>query len=258
MNTETIKVIRTLFGSDKVGLKTIGIFLIFTIIAGWLPDGFISLIGFIAKPVKDSSEYIVPAIQIIFPIISFIVLFYSLRHIVKTHELTVKIEERPPTAKALILFLSENKNSKECNAISSIDEMKSNWQMPLIALNYHASSLSAVKVITSVESGQQFDEFKDTVQKLLPNLDTSMIKKHKNDINFENGESVFEALDTVYKELIAQIIKKEYIYIDLTGGTKVVALAGSIFALPEGKMVEYVSTTDKKVRLYDLQYNPNK
>jgi hypothetical protein len=36
MNNELINVTKTLFGTDKVGLKTISIFLTFSIIAGWL------------------------------------------------------------------------------------------------------------------------------------------------------------------------------------------------------------------------------
>lgn len=250
MNNEIINIIRTLFGSDKVGVKTISVFLLFSIIAGWLPDGIVALYQ---ANTKANTAWM----QIGFPLAAFIGLFYWLRHVANTHELVVKIEEQPSSAKALILFLSENKNANECQDIASIAEMKSNWQMPLIALDYHAKSLSTVKIITSLESGKQFDAFRDAAHKLLPDMDSSKIEKYSTEINFEDGEAVFEALNILYKDL-SDTVKKHSIYIDLTGGTKVVALVGSIFALPEDRTVQYVSTTDKKVRLYDLQYHPNK
>jgi CRISPR-associated protein (Cas_Cas02710) len=172
-------------------------------------------------------------------------------------ELTVKIEPKPSTAKALILFLSENKNYQQCESASSIAELENNnWQMPLIAIDYHEKSLESVYFITSAESGRQEELFKKAVKKFIPQIDSLIIKKHSDDINFEDGKEIFESLDFAYKQLIAQGLKKELIYIDLTGGTKVVALVGSIFALPEDRVVQYVSTKDKEVRLYDLQYHP--
>jgi hypothetical protein len=251
MNNDIINIIRALFGSDKVGIKTISIFLLFSIIAGWLPDGIVEV--FKANFADTNTAWI----QIGFPLLAFIGLFVWLRHVANTHELTVKIEDQPSSAKGLILFLSESKNTKEYQEVASIAEMKSNWQMPLIALSYHANSLSAVKIITSSESSRQFEEFKAAVSKFLPDFDMAKIEKYPDEIHFEDGESVFKALDTLYKEL-TETIKKHSIYIDLTGGTKVVALVGSIFALPEDRTVQYVSTTDKKVRLYDLHYNPHK
>jgi len=251
MSNEFINIIRTYFGTDKVGIKSILLVSSLFLISAWLPDGIVTIFSIFCP--KISTAWL----QVGIPFIMIFTAFFWFRHIADTHELSVKIDEKPSSAKALILFLSENKNPKEYQCISSIDEMKSNWQMPLIALNYHAISLSTVKIVTSFESGKQFEEFKNTVHKLLPNFEVSMINKYHNEINFENAESVFKTLDIIYTELLTHI-KKESIYIDLTGGTKVVALAGSIFALPEDRTVQYVSTTDNKVRLYDLQYHPNR
>ncbi len=251
MNNELINVVKTLFGTDKIGIKTIGIFLLFSIIAGWLPDGIIAIFSAYFKDTNTAW------LQIGFTFVAFLGLFIWLRRVADNIELAVKVDINPASAKGLILFLSENKtNIKEYEQVTKISDMKTNWQMPIMAIDYHKNSLSKLIIITSKESNYQMQDFKEAIKSLISDFDLSRLECYENTINFEDANEVFNALEISYNKLISEAIKKEQIYIDLTGGTKVVALTGSIFALPEDRVVQYISTTDRKVRLYDLQYHP--
>ena len=49
--------------------------------------------------------------------------------------------------------------------------------------------------------------------------------------------------------------KEDDIVFDVTGGQKVIAIAGAMFAIPNDRHLQYVSTNDYSVRHYDLIYS---
>lgn len=242
MNAEIIQIIKTLFGSTKVGFKTVSIFLLFALVTAWLPDGIIAIL--------DGKFEFAPIVQVVSPLIILIGLWFWLRRVADSSELNVIVDDSPLPAKALILFLSSNKDEREFERVSSIEEIKSNWKQPLRSMYYHKEYLKTVFVLTSPSSYEQKESFEATVKKVIPN---AVELNFANPVDFEDAKGIFESLKASYESLKANGFRKSEIYIDLTGGTKVATIAGAIFALPEDRVVQYV-TNDGKVKLYDLEY----
>ena len=53
------------------------------------------------------------------------------------------------------------------------------------------------------------------------------------------------------------MFKEDDIVFDVTGGQKVIAIAGAMFAIPNDRHLQYVSTNDYSVKHYDLTYIKN-
>ena len=145
-----------------------------------------------------------------------------------------------------------------------------NWRMPLEAVNHHAQKLAFVVVIASSGEGgsaKQLGEFKALLDTVFPNLAFRLVALEecfsdkgdkaafKDGVDFEvEPERLATATNAAYEYLRIQGLRPTDILIDITGGLKVPTVVGSAVALAEGRRIQYVSTRDYHVRVYDVSY----
>lgn len=143
------------------------------------------------------------------------------------------------------------------------------WRMPVEAIAYHQGRLRHVIVITSHSrdnnpgSHEQFTLFRDLVRTLFPGdlevLDLSACGTgHTARLDFEQDiDGLTQATDDAFRLLSeGKGLRAGDILIDVTGGTKPSTIAGASVALAEGRRVQYVSTSDYRIRTYDVTYEP--
>ena len=75
--------------------------------------------------------------------------------------------------------------------------------------------------------------------------------------NFEDAKSVYKFLESVYRQLKQEGFMEDDIVFDVTGGQKAISIAGAMFAIPNDRHLQYVSTSDYTVKHYDLTYMQN-
>lgn len=257
-NRELQKIVVSLLGSSLLGVKA---FLIITGVAvffAWLPDGMSALLDKIfggeifSWSTKDGTMLV--------QILGSIAIFLLVRQIIPKSVASVDIDinDKPKEAKALVLFLSPNSTGEEELAnFKSLEEFKSgNYFMPLTAIDYHKDKLAKLVIACSSKSFLDKDKFLKCVRKIFgDNIANNAIVKDIGD--FEKAKSVYEFLENTYDELKKGGFKEDDIVFDVTGGQKVVSMAGAMFAIPNDRHLEYVSTTDYKVKHYDLTYMQN-
>ena len=145
-----------------------------------------------------------------------------------------------------------------------------NWRMPLEAVDHHAPKLAFMVVIASSGkdgSIKQLSEFKALLDTVFPNpafrlvaLEDCFSDKDdklafKDGLDFEvEPERLATATNAAYEYLRRQGLRQSEILIDITGGLKVTTVVGSAVALAEGRRIQYVSTRDFEVRVYDVSY----
>ncbi|MGH8563127.1 MAG: hypothetical protein ACREXW_03210 [Gammaproteobacteria bacterium] len=191
------------------------------------------------------------------------------------------IEDNSPTqVRGLILFLSVigteyGKQIKEVVSTGlTLDSFRQSfgrlaWRMPVEAIAYHRSRLRHVVVITSHHrdnhpgSHEQLALFRDLVRALFPGdlevLDLSACGTGQTaGLDFEQDiDGLTQATDNAFRLLTeGRRLRPADILIDVTGGTKPSTIAGASVALAEGRRVQYVSTSDYRIRTYDVTYEP--
>ena len=145
-----------------------------------------------------------------------------------------------------------------------------NWRMPLEAVNHHAPKLAFMVVIASSGedgSAKQLGEFKASLDTVFPNPAFRLVDladcfsdegdkvAFKDGVDFEvEPERLATATNAAYEYLRRQGLRPSDILIDITGGLKVTTVVGSAVALAEGRRIQYVSTRDFEVRVYDVSY----
>ena len=145
-----------------------------------------------------------------------------------------------------------------------------NWRMPLEAVDYHTPDLAFVVVIASSGEGgsvKQLGEFKALLDTVFPNPAFRLVALEdcfgdegdkvafKDGVDFEvKPERLATATNAAYEYLRRQGLRPSDILIDITGGLKVPTVVGSAVALAEGRRIQYVSTRDYHVRVYDVSY----
>lgn len=250
-NREAQKIVASFLGSNTLSFRGIGIALILMVIASWLPDGFIEVIS----GVKEEDKLKV-YLQLGIAIVLLTGLIAWIKNSAKYYipSVDIDIDISPQASKVLILFLSSNPKAHDALLANDIDDLGyNNFRMPLLALDYHKSRLQKVLVLCSKDS--PYAVFKQAVQKFLPELDSSKLEQVSDSLDFEDGNAVYEQLERLYQSLSLAKFKHKDIMLDITGGTKIVTLASAIFAIPNDKELEYVSTFDYQVKTYDIRYN---
>ena len=239
----------TAFGTLELNLKTVLIFITLLFPLAWIPDG-------IGNILDDPPKYTLGAIQLgsSFFIILIWVVIANRNKIDPSQNMDVQVEESRG-AKGLILFLSSNPKHMDCLIQNSIDDISNNYKMPLVALRHHADSLQKVVVIASSASFSEYAIFYKVVEKFLPEIAPKLSLHFKNDLDFEDAETIYDSLSSVYNEMKINIKKEKDIFIDVTGGQKIISIVGAIFALPLDRNIQYVSGTNYQVKLYDIRYN---
>lgn len=187
-------------------------------------------------------------------------------------ELTVDIEQddNPPQSRALIMFLSpigEDRTwltAQETRGVitetSYRERFKKSWRMPVEAIAYHLGRLDKIVIIPSIDApgkndGTHHDAelFKTTIRSALP-ADKRLAIEIVEPADFEGAKELADRLHEVFTQLVAAGYKEDEIIVDITGGQKVPAAAGTVVALGKDRSIQYVSTRDYKVRSYNITY----
>ena len=231
--------------------QTFLLLVIFAIAISWIPDGLSSVLSqFIPK------NYF-PYIQFLTGFGLLLILFFIGNHFMKKKLPNLEIISEPPAKKKnLILFLSPSGDVSQINSFEDFKNIRTPWQMPVVAIRYHLPELKNVYVILSSRSKTQFEDFVLLIKKLFPeqNLNIVPIGLDKN-IDFENMEELKEIIEQTY-----DLIKRKYkskdkeIIIDITGGQKLVSIVGALQTLIKDREFQYVSTSDYNVKSFDIRY----
>jgi hypothetical protein len=149
---------------------------------------------------------------------------------------------------------SQNSPDKN-NFINLIDQ--TNWKMPYLAVKHHHPNLNKVYVITSHKDGssQEFELFKQLFEYIFEK-NNLIEEKISGGINFEDIKKVFDEIENIFQEPGFLKKKKSSLLIDITGGQKTTSIAAAVATLSMGRKFQYISTTDFKVKTYDVGYFP--
>jgi len=183
----------------------------------------------------------------------------------------------PPRARALILYLSalyEEQFDELAGAIDSLDGLDAfrarhgglNWRMPIEAIAHHRAHLSRIVLVCSGDeprrpgSASQRLLFEQLVKRCFPDCEFT-IEVAEDDhrgadrgIDFNDIDAVVRLTDTAFERLVEKArIAPADILIDITGGSKLCSVAGSVVALAEGRRMQYV-TGQYQVRVQDVSY----
>ena len=252
------KIIVSLLGSSLLERKAFFIIAGVLLFFAWLPDGMSSLLDkiFGGEILKWSAKDGTMAVQIL----GSIVIFCAIKHIIpkSVPNVDIDINDRPKKAKALVLFLSYNWEANNSLKLMKIEEFgeKNNYRMPLTAIDYHKQRLKKIIVACSEKSHGDRDKFLKCVQNLFGKelADMANVRYIK---NFEDAKSVYKFLESVYSQLGQEGFTEDDIVFDVTGGQKAISIAGAMFAIPNDRHLQYVSTSDYTVKHYDLTYMQN-
>ena len=257
-NRELQKIVVSLLGSSLLGYRAFFIIAGVLLFFAWLPDGMSSLLDkiFGGEILKWSAKDGTMAVQIL----GSIFIFWIIRRIISKSipNVDIEINDRPKVAKALVLFLSRNdSDEEEILKFKTIDEYgRDNYRMPLKAIDYHKQELKNIIVVCSEQSFGDKDKFLKCVQNLFGKelADMANVRYIK---NFEDAKSVYKFLESVYNQLKQEGFMEDDIVFDVTGGQKAISIAGAMFAIPNDRHLQYVSTSDYTVKHYDLTYMQN-
>lgn len=254
-NASQFRSAKRIFG-DIMSKDNIVFILAAAFIFAWLPDGISGLIQAFSKNDATRVDYILPLFQ---TIVSGIMTFGMLYWFKKNYsQLETTIKANPVSERKeenLIIFLSFLQkqifeSTIQFTTFNDLDDRHS-WIMPYKAIDHHIDVLKNLYVIPSFESNEQYKYFKNFVE----NTYAKNITIHQlSPIDFENIHEVYEAVDHAYALIQSEGWKNEHIVLDITGGQKVTSIVGSAFALGYGRRFQYVSTRDKSVHAYDLEY----
>lgn len=252
-NRELHKIFVSFLGSNAISKKGIAMIVMIVVSFAWLPDGLSALFDkffggeFLKWEFKDGT--------MLCQILGAIFMLYTVMKMIpkKVADVDISINEAPKKAKALVLFLSKNDRADDDINLKTINDFKSNYKMPLVAINYHKDRLEKIVLVCSKESFNQKDKFIKCAESIFGNHLSNMMDTKCID-SLEMAKDVYDCLEQIYKDLKDSKIDEKEIVFDVTGGQKVVGIAGAIFAIPNDRHLQYVSTTDYKVRYYDLTY----
>ncbi|MBE3606709.1 hypothetical protein CCAL13119_07100 [Campylobacter sp. RM13119] len=254
-NRENKKAIISLLGSSLSDPKAVAIVVGVAIFFSWLPNGISVLLDKILKGDFSFGGSEVAALTQV--AIALTILFFIKRAIPKNlDDVDISINPTPQLARALVLFLSKNPKAEESTLFYNLFGFEGNYKMPLEAINYHKEKLDSIIVVCSDESIKQKDYFIRCVinifgEDMAKKIDTRLVP------DLEQAKEVYDFLEKIYEELKTKGISEGDIVFDVTGGQKAVSIAGAMFAIPNNRHLQYVSTTDYKVKHYDLIYAKN-
>ncbi len=252
------KIVVSLLGSSLLGYRTFFIIAGVLLFFAWLPDGMSSLLDKIFG--GEILEWSAKDGTMLVQILGSIVIFCAIKHIIpkSVPNVDIDINDRPKKAKALVLFLSYNWEANNSLKLMKIEEFgeKNNYRMPLTAIDYHKQRLKKIIVACSEKSHGDRDKFLKCVQNLFGKelADMTNVRCIK---NFEDAKSVYKFLESVYRQLKQEGFMEDDIVFDVTGGQKAISIAGAMFAIPNDRHLQYVSTSDYTVKHYDLTYMQN-
>lgn len=250
--------------AHAVNIKSLLLVLGFIFSTSWMTSIFYDVVKDI---VGANNTY---AILLLLSIGILTILYFYFQKLLKDFADDNKIDinsEKERPRKVLILFLSNISDilyeaipqkmdadniEKWLNDVAKINRGHNPWKMPYLSIDRHKSTLEKIYILTSPESRKQYEQFKKIIEK--SHKRTFLIsQKHVVDINdIDRYNSIF---NTIYDE--NRNYKEEDIVIDATSGIKLYSIAGSYFALSSNKIIQYVDTSDYKVRQFNNKILPN-
>lgn len=192
----------------------------------------------------------------------------------------------PPKKPHVIYDICDETRTAALTDREFLNSVSGSWRMPLEAIAYHAAAagdgvpgvLERVVVIPSSDrvpgdgtgTVGQMDLFRDLVSKLrdadpraskftvvdlhqqIHQQRVTVVKDYKTGVDFERPQELEESLYCAYCALNEKGFLDEQVLVDVTGGQKPPSIAGAVGALAPGRRIQYVSTNDYRVRVYDI------
>ncbi|ADU96595.1 hypothetical protein [Thermovibrio ammonificans] len=234
------------------------IFLLLSLITGWIPDGLTAL--FEGERLKGLFMLGGSCSILLFLLVAAKYLFVNVRF--------YAVERTPLKRKALILFLSvpgKGGNSRELlDALRKAETIEEklelvngsfirSWRMPFEAMKFHLPELRSVVVISSLESSNYYPLFLKVAKLLFP--ESQIQFKEIPITSFESFNQVQEAVEKAYSFLKEQGFREKEVILDVTGGKKIVSIVGALLSLQPFREFQYVSTEQGSysVKSYDLE-----
>ncbi len=187
----------------------------------------------------------------------------------------IRQDGHPGKSRALVCFLSIPTRSGDWPIESGIALTSSDnpleplalgqpygqWRMPMEAIRHHVPALERVVVIPSADSGEGREdgsyryvaEFADRVRSFMETGGVVVEHHPSEGVDYEDLEQLEGALTKSLESLRASGFKDSDILIDVSSGKGTCSAVGALRALDEDLRFEYVSTTDYRVRTYDVR-----
>ena len=258
-------------GQKNFKLQAIGVAVVLILFGEWFPDGlevFLTYLNALFMQM-DWVPWVVNW-KLAFSIMVAIGILMVVKNVPRHTKIKVHADQ-PQTKKVLAVFLStfgpwsQNRtetyqNIGEFKAVAGSDGFdrerinKTNWAMPLSAIDYHKKTLQEVLVFTSSGSSSQFNVFQDLVMRLYPSLRVKEMVS--GGIDFEDIETAFNAVNKLYRDAIASGYSEKDILVDVTGGHKTNSIAAAMATLAAGREFQYLNK-ERVVRSYDVDYDPD-
>jgi hypothetical protein len=146
---------------------------------------------------------------------------------------------------------------------------KINWYMPLLAIEAHVTTPPVshtlhVVLIPSADSRspgswQEVEKFRALVDRLKRRgnwkVDIDVLDEHKTGVSYEDLEALGRAVNRA-KDYLRAMKLDGPIVIDITSGQATCSAVAAGLSFARRENIEYVSTADYSVKLYDLRYEP--
>lgn len=237
-------------------------FALLALAGSWIADGLTFLIF--------DKRYVDGTIMLLVSFTILLVLGVAIKKAVKDTNFEIVEEEDPEGKKVLILFLSPEFDAESIlKDITTLEELNKalagdsqsksyKWLMPLASIRLHAmkGNLDCVYVITSPETDEQYRYFEKLVSQVFKSFNFRLRKCSISDS--ESVKEMYETLEKLFgiltnKGINGKKYKEKDIVIDVTGGKKTATIAGVLASVYHFTEVQYVSTTDKRVKAYYVE-----
>jgi hypothetical protein len=266
MNAELVKrLAESIFGRKNTSGYAVFYTALILLAISWLPDGIADLIDYNwSWQCWFSCSY-----KLMVSIAIFILFAWQLNRAGREDDKLDVHKKSPKEVKALGIFLSTIGKDKELinkeirriesslqdNTVSIETFFDKQWEMPLIAINYHKKRLETLYVFTSegdMGSSELMYIFRQVIERLYPSLRVREVKPKG--INYEDVKQVFNEVEFFYANAKNDGYAEHDIIVDVTGGQKPNTIAASIATLISGREFQYISTGTKEVFAYDVWY----
>lgn len=251
-------IVGALFGTKQLSFKNFLFVLAVVFFIAWVPDGVVNLFS--------ADKFWLGLIQVAVSVGVGLWIRKVMREAVLKASLPLGVDVQvSKNAKGMVLFLSHknllndkssssNKNKVKESPILTVFDIKDNRKMPLCALWAHKESLKKVLVIASAKSIKEKEDFMIQVREYMSELVEKIEFLDEHGGEFDDAEKIYGLLKKAFEILeTKEKIRPSDIVIDITGGSKIVSIAGAIFTLPAGRQMQYVDSNGN-AKVYDMCY----
>jgi len=239
-------IVGALFGTKQLSFKNFLFVLAVVFFIAWVPDGLVNLFS--------DDKFWLGLIQIAVSAGVGLWIRHVMREAVLKASTPLGVDVQvSKNAKGMVLFLS-HKNSDVKEPILTVFDIKNNRKMPMCAMWAHKGSLEKVLVIASEKSLKEKEDFMAQVGDYMPELVEKIEFLDEHGGEFDDAEKIYGLLKKAFEILeTREKIRLKDIVIDITGGSKIVSIAGAIFALPTNRQMQYVDSNGN-AKVYDMCY----